>query len=200
MLQNRVDPDGQLHAVPERMGWYGNKGCLHDEAGRIRRFHQGRRWITCVLSFKGRRRPLLQPGRYTELFFLDEATAYAAGHRPCAECRRAAFNPFRDLWQARFAERDVAAIDARLHSARWDGKRRRLHGVDAAAVPVGAMIRRGGDTLLHGANGWHRWSFSGYTEIAPPQGTVTMLTPLPLAQLMAEGLPVQNLVDGGASN
>jgi len=89
-LQNRVTPLGELVAVTERGLVYGNRGCLHDRDGRIRRRYAVKRWIACRLEFKGRRRKaLLQPGRYTELFFLDEATAFAAGHRPCAECRRA---------------------------------------------------------------------------------------------------------------
>jgi hypothetical protein len=87
-LQNRVTPFGELVAHPARGLVYGNRGCLHDAAGQIRRHHVGKRWIACLLEFRGRRRTLLQPGRYTELFFLDEATAFAAGHRPCAECRR----------------------------------------------------------------------------------------------------------------
>jgi len=101
-LQNRVTPSGDLIAVPERGLVYGNRGCLHDSYGNIRRHHNGRRWIACRLSFRGRHRSsLLQPGRYTELFFLDEATALAAGHRPCAECRRVDFDRFVQLWSAR---------------------------------------------------------------------------------------------------
>src|SRR5258708_34799469 len=89
-VQNRVPPLGELIATPERGLVYGNRGCLHNEVGQIRREYNGRRWIACQLEFRGRRRrPLMAPGRYTELFFLDEATALAAGHRPCAECRRA---------------------------------------------------------------------------------------------------------------
>ena len=85
-LQNRVTPFGDLIAVPERGLVYGNRGRLHDSYGNIRRHHNGRRWIACRLSFQGRQRgSLLQPGHYTELFFLDEATAVAAGHRPCAD-------------------------------------------------------------------------------------------------------------------
>src|SRR4051794_17425396 len=100
-LQNRVTPLGELIAVSERGLLYGNRGCLHDGEGRIRRSFDGTRWIACVLEFKGRRRtPLLQPGRYTELFFLDEATAFAAGHRPCAECRRDDYRRVPGIWGA----------------------------------------------------------------------------------------------------
>ena len=87
--QNRVTPMGELIATPHRGRVYGNRGCLHDSEGRIRRAYNGKRWIACRLQFRGwHRRPLMQPGRFTELFFLDEATAFAAGHRPCALCRR----------------------------------------------------------------------------------------------------------------
>ena len=77
----------------------GNRGVLHDDESRIRRKWHGKRWIVCVLEFRGRKRKVMTPGRYTELFFLDEATALAAGHRPCAECRRERFNAFRCAWQ-----------------------------------------------------------------------------------------------------
>ena len=86
-LQNRVTPLGELVPGPGRGLVFGNRGRLHDAAGRIRRPYDGKRWIACRLSFRGRKRPLMEPGRYTALFFLDEATALAAGHRPCAECR-----------------------------------------------------------------------------------------------------------------
>ena len=189
-LQNRVDPEGALHAVPQRMGWFGNRGCLHDEGGAIRRGWQGRRWITCALSFKGRRRAPMPPGAYTGLFFLDEATAYAAGHRPCAECRREAWLRFRDLWAARFGEERADAIDARLHAARLAGRARRLVDWPAEAVPLGAMVRDGGP-LLRTTAGWARWSFDGYAPAAAPRGRVALLTPEPLARLMADGLAVQ---------
>ena len=100
---------------------YGNRGCLHDSSGRIRRRYQVRRWIACRLDFRGRRRaPLVQPGRYTELFFLDEATALAAGHRPCAECRREDYRRFAGWWRERHGDVGADAIDLRLHAERVD--------------------------------------------------------------------------------
>src|SRR5688500_9706875 len=106
-LQNRVTPLSELIATPERGLVYGNRGCLHDAQGRIRRAFATRRWIGCRLEFKGwHRSPLLQPGRFTELFFLDEATAFAAGHRPCALCRRADYDRFVALVGARADEAD----------------------------------------------------------------------------------------------
>src|SRR5262249_57962395 len=99
--KNRVTPMVELVAESGRGLVYGNRGCLHDDAGRIRRSHNGKRWIACRLEFRGwLRRPLLQPGRFTELFFLDEATAFAAGHRPCALCRRNDYERFTSPWPA----------------------------------------------------------------------------------------------------
>ena len=114
-LQNRVTPLGDLIADPARGLVYGNRGCLHDGRGNIVRRFQVKRWIACRLEFKGRRRvDKLQPGRYTELFFLDEATAFAAGHRPCAECRREDYNRFMQI----VGETRAAAVDERLHTER----------------------------------------------------------------------------------
>src|SRR3982750_1242998 len=98
-LQNRVTPLGELIADPARGLGYGNRGSLPGAGGRPRRPHNGRRWIACRLRFRGwHRSPLLQPGRFTELFFLDEATAFAAGHRPCALCRRADYEQLTAIW------------------------------------------------------------------------------------------------------
>src|SRR3982074_166444 len=119
-LQNRVTPIGELIATPARGLVYGNRGCLHDPAGRVRRRYNGKRWIACQLEFRGwQRRPLLQPGRFTELFFLDEATAFAAGHRPCALCRRADYERLVAIWRELHpGPAGADAIDARLHSER----------------------------------------------------------------------------------
>ena len=111
----------------------GNRGCLHDAEQRIRRPFTLPRWIHCILEFKGRRRTVMAPGRYTELFFLDEATALAAGHRPCAECRRADYDRVVALVGMR-----ADAIDERLHAERLDGGARRLHRRRAAELPDGA--------------------------------------------------------------
>ena len=96
--QNRVTPFGELIATPERGTMYGNRGCLVDSSGAIKRRFKEIRWIICVLNFKNRRHPMMEPGRYTGLFFLDEAAALAAGHRPCAECQRKRFEQFRGDW------------------------------------------------------------------------------------------------------
>src|SRR3954462_2872091 len=118
-LRNRVTPFGELVADPARGLVYGNRGCLHDDGGRILRRYDGRRWIACRLRFRGwQRPPLLQPGRFTEQFFLDEATAFAAGHRPCALCRREDYVRFGELTGAGGADE----IDLRLDAERLDGR------------------------------------------------------------------------------
>jgi hypothetical protein len=118
-LQNRVTPLGELVADPARGLVYGNRGCLHDETGRIRRRYNGRRWIACRLEFRGwRRRPLMQPGRFTELFFLDEATALAAGHRPCALCRRGDYDHFGEIVSSCYAISREAGAAVRRSTVR----------------------------------------------------------------------------------
>lgn len=188
---NCVDPLGALHAVPDRGGLMGNRGCLHDAGGRIVRGWAGRRWIACRLAFRGRRRAVIAPGRYTELFFLDEATAYAAGHRPCAECRRAEWAAFRALWAAVHGPADAEAIDRALHTARLDGRARRLVPARWPDLPAGAMVlAQGGPALVAGGRLW-RWSFEGYSPLADPPESVALITPAPLVALMRVGLTVQ---------
>src|SRR5580700_10941689 len=119
--QNRVTPFGVIVAVPERGTVMGNRGVLHDESGAIRRMWQLRRWLLCRLEFRGRKRVVMAPGRYSELFFLDEATGLAAGHRPCFECRRRSFVSYADAWASGSpgeARPTASAIDERLQAER----------------------------------------------------------------------------------
>jgi hypothetical protein len=148
-LQNRVTPYGTLVATPSRAATlFGNRGCLHDDTGRIVRWAVGQRWIACELSFKGRRRsPLMQPGRYTELFFLDEATALACGHRPCVECRRADFVRFAGAFAAGngLPSRPTAAVlDALLQPERPTRAGAGLHRAAVDGLPVGVIIELDG--------------------------------------------------------
>jgi len=122
-LQNRVDPFGHFHAVPARGDLMGNRGILHDDQKHVRKTHAHQNWVTCSLSFKGRKRLVMGPGTYTELFFLDEATAFAAGHRPCATCRRDRYLEFIRIWEAVHGgpkeDRTVPqTVDRMLHKSR----------------------------------------------------------------------------------
>ena len=166
-LRNRVTPLGELIAEPARGLVYGNRGCLHDENGSIRRPYAGKRWIACRLAFRGQRRsPLLQPGRFTELFFLDEATAFAAGHRPCALCRREDYNRFTAIWQGLHpGTLGADAIDARLHAERLapGTGTRLLREASLDELPDGAFVVDGGSPCLVLGSEQLTWSAAGYT-------------------------------------
>jgi hypothetical protein len=170
-LQNRVTPLGEVIATPERGLVYGNRGCLHDAERRIRRSFQVKRWIACRLEFRGRyRADPMPPGRYTGLFFLDEATAFAAGHRPCAECRREDYNRFMSLVGAVRAD----DVDERLHDERLGPHR--MRSLDG--LPDGAFVLRDGEPwLVLGPHLW-RWTPGGYAGRAPrPGGRAPVITP-----------------------
>lgn len=190
-LCNRVSPLGELVADPARGLVYGNRGCLHDVEGRIRRTYQVRRWIACRLEFRGRRRsPLMQPGRFTELFFLDEATALAAGHRPCAECRREDYDRFTVLWQELYEESGAETIDARLHAERLDAatRGRRLHTVGFDGLPDGAFVLHEGVPKLVLGETLAPWAFGGYgPPESRPSGAATLITPPSLAAILRAG-------------
>ncbi len=179
-LQNRVTPLGDLVATADRGLVYGNRGCLHDELGRIRRRYAGRRWIACRLQFRGRHRsPLLQPGKFTELFFLDEATAFAAGHRPCALCRRDDYRRFLSICGAVGAD----DVDARLHEERLG----RRHATRARSLPDGAFVLRGGEPFLVLGDALLRWTTAGYTDRVARRGRVVLVTAPMLVEVLHAG-------------
>jgi len=198
-LQNRVTPRGEIVAVAARGSLMGNRGRLHDGERRLVRGHVPgyRAWVTCVLRFKGRRRVVMTPGRYTELFFLDEATALAAGHRPCGECRRADFLRFKRAWLAgnrRFrlpADVTIAPIDRQLHAERLDAQgRQRTFDADPTTLPDGVFVTREDDPvawLLWRDRLWP-WSPAGYGEPRPVgRGRVVVLTPRSTVAALAAG-------------
>jgi hypothetical protein len=188
--RNRVTPLGELIAEPARGLVYGNRGCLHDPEGRVRRDWSGRRWIACRLAFRDRRRELLRPGRYTELFFLDDATALAAGHRPCAECRREDYHRLRVRWRELHAGPAGAdAIDRRLHEERVAGRERRLHRAALDELPDGAFVLEAGAPWLVLGAELLRWTPAGYSERRPrPRGReATLVTPPSLVELLRAG-------------
>ena len=149
--QNRVTPFGSIIATPERGTLMGNRGVLHDAECRIKRSWQDQRWIVCLLQFRGRKRTLMQPGHYTELFFLDEATAFAAGHRPCAECQRPRYDLFLDLWaKTQGVSRPRAGdVDTLLHAARWANGRKVTYIANVGDLPDGTMVASLSDDAPH---------------------------------------------------
>ena len=174
----------------------GNRGCLHDAEGRIRRQYAGKRWIICVLEFKGRRRQVMAPGRYTELFFLDEATALAAGHRPCAECQRDRSLEFRRHWRpgpGRVREAvSVDEMDQVLHTERLDQDRRQRTSVEPLAdLPDGAMVADENHAYVVHRRRLLPWTPAEYG--APKQGLPTrlrVLTPPSIVAALRRGYPV----------
>jgi len=192
-LQNRVTPLSELVADPARGLVYGNRGCLHDETGRIRRRYNGKRWIACRLEFRGwHRSPLMQPGRFTELFFLDEATAFAAGHRPCALCRRADYDRFAAIWrELHRGQVGADAMDAQLHSERVapDTRAQRLHEAAFDELPDGAFVLyEGAPSLVLGAE-LLPWKPSGYVarKPRPTCGPAQLITPPSLVSVLRTG-------------
>ena len=200
--QNRVDPWSQVVANPGRGSLMGNRGCLHDADGQIVRHHQGSRWIICLLEFKGRKRSLMQPGRYTELFFLDEATALAAGHRPCAECQHARFQHFLELWvQTWPTERKLRTgdLDAALQAARWTKEGKVTYRARLDDLPPGVMVAALDQPFPYlywparGDGALWRWNFTEYSPGPqwPGATEVRVLTPRPTVNVLAAGYPVQ---------
>ena len=194
-LQNRVNPAGEIVADPARGLLMGNRGCLHraDRTLGAARW-RSKLWICCVLEWRGVRRDPMPPGRWTALFFLDEATALAAGHRPCGYCRRPAYESFAEAWRRAqgLAQRPRAGeMDARLHAERVDPRTRRQRTLPARAgeLPDGAMVRRDGACGLLADGYFVPWSFAGY--LAPvalrPGMPVELLTPPASVAALAAG-------------
>ena len=185
-LQNRVAPNGQIHATPARGTMMGNRGGrIHDAAQHLGRARwRSRQWICCVLSFKNRQRQVMGDS-YTELFFLDEVTALAAGHRPCFECRRADALAF----ASRFPGADRAPeIDRILHDARLD----RPETAPLADQPTGTFARDGDALIALGHHGPLLWSFTGYTAShSDPTRTLEILTPAPTRAVLRAGYQPQ---------
>jgi hypothetical protein len=187
--QNRVTPFGDIVVTPERGTFMGNRGILHNAEGQVKRAWQVKRWLVCVLEFRGRKREVMTPNRYTELFFLDEATALAAGHRPCAECRHAAFLAFCNAWKVAHPSADGSQrpsaddIDNRLHRERVTPDRsKRLFRDNLEELPNGVFVRHadwGEYAYLVWNHGLLAWTAGGYTERRdrPKRAKVLVLTP-----------------------
>ena len=194
--QNRVDPLGRIMAVSARGSRMGNRGCLHDAQGRVLRQWARKAWVICLLDFKGRRRTIMAPGRYTELFFLDEATALAAGHRPCGTCQRERYRSFLELWNRIHAAGgkplSIGDVDRQLHAERiasggesggWQASIREL--------PDGVFVLRNGSEQpwLLKIGRLHPWSPEGYGKATTAHGRehVRVVTPSSTVAVLKAG-------------
>jgi len=192
-LQNRVDPFGELNAVPVRGTLFGNRGGRFHTDGRTltRRRWASRQWICCVLDFKGRQRDVW--GRYyTELFFLDEPTALAAGHRPCFECRRKDAEAFAEAWrvaQGLRARPYADEMDEVLHRERLDGRHKRTHRRAADTLPDGTFVSIDGEAFAVKGDALLRWTPAGYAGRTPrPHGVIVdVLTPPAIVAVLSAG-------------
>ena len=180
MLQNRVDPLGNLIKTSARGAWMGNRGILHDDHQQIRRAFVLKAWITCVLEFRGRKRQVMSPHRYTELFFLDEATSFSAGHRPCFECRRLDAERFKAAWiqgnpAYRFDKQtSIRLLDEVLHKERIG---RSVASVRIKDLPDGSFVLYDEKPFLVSGGLAYIWSPFGYGQGIELPGAVGLLTP-----------------------
>ncbi|WDF79616.1 hypothetical protein PQ469_06305 [Mucilaginibacter sp. KACC 22773] len=186
MLQNRVSPHGDIIKTSARGAWIGNRGQLHGNTKTILRPFKLKAWITCLLQFKGRHREVMSPGLWTELFFLDEATAFAAGHRPCFECRRDDANKFKTAWlkgnpEYGFDKKTaIGKIDEITHQERIDKSGNKVtFDADVQGLPNGTFIQVDGESYLVSNSQLYHWTPAGYEKpgLSIKAGQVTVLTP-----------------------
>lgn len=196
-LQNRVDPWGKLNAVSSRGAWLGNRGILHNEQKEIIAQWRHKSWVTCKLQFRGTKRDVFSQGSYSELFFFDEATAFSAGHRPCAECRKDRYNEFKTFWcsanrnSSKPSEVKIAEIDNQLHTERAVRGGAKVTFQDRfSSVPDGAFIELNGEALLIWEGNLYLWSAQGY-KLAnikiEPFTLVTVITPASIVRMFSNG-------------
>jgi hypothetical protein len=191
-LQNRVTPTGDIIATPHRGMFTGNRGIIHNPATKtLTRRWASQAWLTCVCEFRGRRREVMGGQSWTELFFLDEATALAAGHRPCFFCRRDAANRFRAAWEEGNGAKDVRArdIDAVLHRERLDRGKKRLHALTTPLrrLPDGAMVQAGAESFLIVQGQALLWSPAGYRKAHSTLEDAMLLTPPSTLRALSAG-------------
>jgi hypothetical protein len=191
-LQNRVTPTGDIIATPHRGMFTGNRGIIHDPATKtLTRRWASQAWLTCVCEFRGRRREVMGGRSWTELFFLDEATALAAGHRPCFFCRRDDANRFRAAWEQGNGVADVRLrdIDAALRRERLDGGKKRLHALPLPVeeLPDGAMVAQGSESYLIARGRALSWSPAGYRQAPSELQEAMLLTPPSTLRALSAG-------------
>jgi hypothetical protein len=191
-LQNRVTPSGEIIATPHRGLFTGNRGIIHDPATKtLTRRWAGKAWLTCVCEFRGRRREVMGGRSWTELFFLDEATALSAGHRPCFFCRREDALKFRAAWEQGNGVSGVLApeIDAVLHRERLDRGNKRLHPltVPVEKLPDGARVQQGAESFLITRERIWLWSSAGYRAAQNTISGAMLLTPPSTLRALSAG-------------
>ena len=186
MLQNRVDPFGNIIATAARGAWMGNRGQLHGATKTILRPFKLKAWITCQLEFKGWHRKVMSPNLYTELFFLDEATAFAAGHRPCFECRKQAYNLFKLCWLKGnpaygFNEKtSIKMIDEIMHAERINSNGDKvIFNEKLSKLPDGVFVQIDNNPYLISEKKLYLWTPFGYEKLQlfSPDSIVHVLTP-----------------------
>lgn len=200
-LQNRVDPFGALQSVSARGSLLGNRGVLHDQERNIVRPWDRKAWVTCVLDYPGDPQPIFQPNAYSQLFFLDEATAFAAGHRPCGSCRNQRYREFKAQWLSANPgavsneKMTVTDIDKVLHAERAvRGGAKVTFEAPVDTLPFGTFIEKDGTAYLVADTVLYPWSFYGYSRAEPlsePGTTVTVLTPASIVRLFRHGFRPQ---------
>jgi hypothetical protein len=196
MLQNRVDPFGNIIKTPYRGAWLGNRGVIHNDKKEIVRPFKIKAWITCALAFRGRHREVMMPDRWTELFFLDEATAFSAGHRPCFQCRYKDHQRFKTFWlkgnpQYGFTMKTpIAKIDDIIQSERIAAdKSKVMYEEDLKALPDGTFVKYHNQPYLLNKHQLFLWSPAGYEQGIPLPKTdkVTVLTPRSIVNMFSAG-------------
>lgn len=203
MLQNRVNPYGDLITTPARGSWTGTRGTIHNYQQEIVRPFKHKAWITCLLEFKGRKRTVMSPNKYTELFFLDEATAFAAGHRPCCECRRADFNRFKTAWLTGNPEYNFTAktaitqIDDVLQNERIDKHHEKtVFYENFENIPAGCFVVYNDEPHLVYNCAFYLWTPFGYgKEIIPRKAELLkVLTPRSIVNAFIAGYQPQTVI------
>jgi hypothetical protein len=200
-LQNRVTPRGEFETDSARGAWLGNRGILHNERQQIMAPWRHKAWVTCKLEFKGRRRAVFAPRNYSELFFLDEATAFSAGHRPCGECRREKFKAFKAAWctanriPLQTPNPSIGLVDRQLHAERVvRGGGQVTYGEKIRNLPDGVFVSIEGNALLVWSAHLHTWTHHGYIQqqaIKASSTVVQVLTPKSVVAVFREGVEVQ---------
>jgi hypothetical protein len=194
-LQNRVDPAGNIISTRARGEWLGNRGVIHNEQKQIVRPFKIKAWIICMLEFRGRHRNVMTPDRWTELFFLDEATAFSAGHRPCFQCRYADHQRFKAAWlkgnpEYGFDEKtSINEIDNILQKERIDKGKKVTYEDNIGNLPDGTFVQLDGEPWLVYQNKTHRWTPFGYNDSKTIGAfdKVTVLTPRSIVDTFRQG-------------